>query len=555
MTTSFERIQILTDLLQKHKVRNVIFSPGSRNAPIVLAIRNNKFFNSKVIIDERSAGFIALGMAQQLQEPVIICSTSGSATLNYAPAICEAYYQKIPLLVLTADRPPEWIDQGEGQSINQNAIYDNYIAGSFQFPVDENPDTLWQSGRIANEAINLCVKTKRPVHINLPFREPLYDTVKHSISRNKIELTQLDKSIKNEDWEVLKNQWDSFSKKLVICGLNQKNEKLNSLLNKLSADEQTIVLSETTSNLLGDNFIKCIDRTLERISGNPDFNPELIISLGGSIISKKIKLLFRKFNPKQHWHVSNDEKVMDVFTSLTRIIPMEEDLFFENLISRINISPKGKFKSLWLKEFFISEKKHLEFMKNAPWSDLKAHQLISQSIPKDANLHLGNSTSVRYVQLFNNTKNITFNGNRGVSGIDGSTSTALGAALASKLKTILITGDLSFVYDSNALWNNYVPKNLKIIVLNNNGGGIFKIIPGASTSKFSEENFVSNNPANIKSLAQAHNVNYLYASSIEETKKQLNELFKSNTLTILEINTKKANNSAVLTSYFKEIKS
>jgi 2-succinyl-5-enolpyruvyl-6-hydroxy-3-cyclohexene-1-carboxylate synthase len=494
-------------------------------------------------------------MAQQLQEPVIICSTSGSATLNYAPAICEAYYQKIPLLVLTADRPPEWIDQGEGQSINQNAIYNNYIAGSFQFPVDENPDTLWQSGRITNEAINLCVKNKQPVHINLPFREPLYETVKHSISRNKIELTLLDKSIKKEDWTLLTNQWDSFSKKLIICGLNQKNEKLNSILNKLSRDEQTIVLTETTSNLLGDDFIQCIDRTLERISGNPDFNPELIISLGGSIISKKIKLLFRKFNPKQHWHVNNDEKVMDVFTSLTRIIPMEEDLFFEDFISKINLSAQGKFKSMWLKEFFISEKKHLEFMKTAPWSDLKAHQLINQSIPKGANLHLGNSTSVRYVQLFNNTKKITFNGNRGVSGIDGSTSTALGAALASKLKTILITGDLSFVYDSNALWNNYIPENLKIIVLNNNGGGIFKIIPGAATSEFSKENFVSNNPANIKSLAQAHNVNYLYASSIEETKAKLNELFKNNSLTILEINTKKANNSDVLTSYFKEIKS
>ena len=188
MTTSLERIQILTDLLQKHNIKNVIFSPGSRNAPIVIAIRNNKFFNTKVIVDERSAGFIAMGMAQQLQEPVIICSTSGSSTLNYAPAICEAFYQKIPLIVLTADRPPEWIDQGEGQSIKQNAIYNNYIAGSFQFPVDENPDTLWQSGRITNEAINLCTQSKSPVHINLPFREPLYETVMSSTKRNKIEL-------------------------------------------------------------------------------------------------------------------------------------------------------------------------------------------------------------------------------------------------------------------------------------------------------------------------------------------------------------------------------
>ena len=555
MTTSLERIQILTDLLEKNHIKNVIFSPGSRNAPLVLAIRNNEFFNSKVIVDERSAGFIALGMAQQLQEPVIICSTSGSAALNYAPAICEAFYQKIPLIVLTADRPPEWIDQGEGQSINQNAIYNNYIAGSFQFPVDENPDTLWQSGRITNEAINLCVKTQQPVHINLPFREPLYETVKHSISRNKIELTQLDKTIKTKDWELLTNQWNSFSRKLIICGLNQKNEKLNFLLNELSSDEQTIVLTETTSNLIGDNFIQCIDRTLERVSGNPDFNPELIISLGGSIISKKIKLLFRKFNPKQHWHVNNDEKAMDVFTSLTRIIPMEEDLFFESFISRINTSPKGKFKSLWLKEFFISQKKHLEFLQNAPWSDLKAHQLINQSIPSNTNLHVGNSTSIRYVQLFNNTKKITFNSNRGVSGIDGSTSTAIGAAIVNKKNTLLITGDLSFVYDSNALWNNYIPENLKIIVLNNDGGGIFKIIPGPSTSEFLKENFVSNNTANIKLLAEAHQIKHLYSSNEKETENQLLELFNMAGPVILEIDTKKANNNKVLKDYFKALKS
>lgn len=555
MTTSFERIQILTDLLQKHNIKNVIFSPGSRNAPIVIAIRNNKFFNTKVIVDERSAGFIAMGMAQQLQEPVIICSTSGSSTLNYAPAICEAYYQKIPLIVLTADRPPEWIDQGEGQSIKQNAIYNNYIAGSFQFPVDENPDTLWQSGRITNEAINLCKQSKSPVHINLPFREPLYETVMSSTKRNKIELTKLDKSLKNEELDLLTNQWNSFSKKLIICGLNHKNEKLNTLLNELSNDEQTVILTESTSNLLGENFIQCIDRTLERINGNPDFNPELIISLGGAIISKKIKTLFRRFNPKQHWHVNDEEKVMDVFTSLTRIIPIKEDIFFKNFISKINLSPKGTYKSIWLKEFNTSEKNHLAFFKNAPWSDLKAHELIHKSIPTNVNIHLGNSTSVRYVQLFNNSKKLTFNGNRGVSGIDGSTSTALGAALVNKSETILITGDLSFVYDSNALWNNYVPKNLKIIVINNNGGGIFKIIPGASTTQFSQENFVTNNTANLKAIAKAHNVNYLHASSIEETKEQLNKLFKSSSLTILEINTKTAKNSEVLSSYFKEIKS
>ena len=191
MTTSFERIQILTDLFKQHHVKHIVFSPGSRNAPLVIGFRNDNYFETKTVIDERSAAFIALGMAQQLQEPVAICSTSGSATLNYAPAICEAYYQKIPLLILTADRPPEWIDQGEGQSINQHAIYHNYIEGSFNFPVDENPDTSWQAGRITNEAINLSKKSSRPVHINLPFREPLYQTGSSTSKEKKLNCVKL----------------------------------------------------------------------------------------------------------------------------------------------------------------------------------------------------------------------------------------------------------------------------------------------------------------------------------------------------------------------------
>ncbi len=554
MTTSFKRIQILTDLLKQHGIKNIVFSPGSRNAPLVLAFRNDSFFNTKVVVDERSAAFVALGMSQQLKKPVIICCTSGSATLNYSPAICEAYYQKIPLLILTADRPPEWINQGEGQSINQNAIYNNYIGGSFQFPVDENPDTLWQSGRITNEAVNLCKSSSLPVHINLPFREPLYTTSKNSISRKKIHLTNTHTTIAEDQWKEIITKWNSHSKKLIICGQNQKSQKLNKIINEISKDENTIVLTETTSNLKGDHFINCIDRTLERIYGKAEFIPELIISFGGAIISKKIKTLFRNYNPFEHWSISDSNNSMDVFTSLTRIIPVSEELFFEALLKKISLSNTGNYKKIWLDEYAISEKNHEKFLQNAPWSDLKAHELISNEIPEHTNIQLGNSTSVRYVQLFNCKPNLNFYGNRGVSGIDGSTSTALGAAIISEQNMLLITGDLSFVYDNNALWNNHVPKNLKIIVINNNGGDIFNIIPGPSDSEFCDENFVSNNPSSIELLVKAHNVNYLKASSEAQTKQMLPLLFNSKEAAVLEINTSTCKNSDILSSYFKEVK-
>jgi 2-succinyl-5-enolpyruvyl-6-hydroxy-3-cyclohexene-1-carboxylate synthase len=244
-----------------------------------------------------------------------------------------------------------------------------------------------------------------------------------------------------------------------------------------------------------------------------------------------------------------------VFTSLTRIIPVKDELFFQNLLKKISLSNKGDFKRKWLAEYSLSEKKHYEFLENSQWSDLKAHELISKAIPKETIVQLGNSTSVRYVQLFSCKPSLNFYGNRGVSGIDGSTSTALGSAIASKKNTVLITGDLSFVYDNNALWNNYLPSNLKIIILNNDGGGIFKIIPGPSDSQFFEENFVSNNPSSIELLAKAHNVNYLYCESETQTVEMLSTLFDSHEATILEIKTSSCDNSEILTSYFKKIKS
>ena len=553
MTTSFERIQILTDLFKQHQVKHIVFSPGSRNAPLVIGFRNDNYFETKTVIDERSAAFIALGMAQQLQEPVAICSTSGSATLNYAPAICEAYYQKIPLLILTADRPPEWIDQGEGQSINQHAIYHNYIEGSFNFPVDENPDTSWQAGRITNEAINLSKKSNRPVHINLPFREPLYQTGSSTSKRKKTELCKIERIIGEDEIIKIANKWNQSQKKLILCGLMPQNDSLNEALSSFSKDPSTIILTETTANLQADNFIPCIDRTLERIIGEPQMIPEIVVTIGGPIISKKIKSLFRKYNPSEHWHIEPTEATMDVFTSLTKIIPVDPAYFFNTLKDKTQII-QSSFQKIWMDQYHQSKKNHDDFIKSIEWSDLKAHQLIHEHIPEKVNFQMGNSTAVRYVQLFEYKKDIQFNGNRGVSGIDGSTSTAMGAALVNDKLTLLVTGDLSFVYDINAFWNKTHPDNLKIIVINNNGGGIFKIIPGPFSTPYGKEHFEAENPANLKHLAQAHNIEFLSANDIETTNKALKDLFNSRSTCILELETHQCNNEDVLKSYFEAIK-
>jgi 2-succinyl-5-enolpyruvyl-6-hydroxy-3-cyclohexene-1-carboxylate synthase len=324
-------------------------------------------------------------------------------------------------------------------------------------------------------------------------------------------------------------------------------------LSSFSKDPSTVILTETTANLQADNFIPCIDRTLERIIGEPQMIPEIVVTIGGPIISKKIKSLFRKYNPSEHWHIEPTEATMDVFTSLTKIIPVDPAYFFNTLKDKTQII-QSSFQKIWMDQYHQSKKNHDDFIESIEWSDLKAHQLIHEHIPEKVNFQMGNSTAVRYVQLFEYNKDIQFNGNRGVSGIDGSTSTAMGAALVNDKLTLLVTGDLSFVYDINAFWNKTHPDNLKIIVVNNNGGGIFKIIPGPFSTPYGKEHFEAENPANLKHLAQAHNIEFLSANDIETTNKALKDLFNSRSTCILELETHHCNNEDVLKSYFEAIK-
>ena len=555
MTSASFRVQVVIDLLKKHSIKNIVFSPGSRNAPLVIGFNSDDYFQTKVLVDERSAAFYALGMAQQLKEPVIICSTSGSAVLNYSPAIAEAFYQKIPLIVITADRPPEWIDHGEGQSMRQNEVYKNFIAGSFNLPMLDHPDALWQTGVVINEAIHITQNQSKPIHINFPFREPLYETVNQpNKSARKITHYKVEKSLSNDQLDELNKIWNSSSKKMIICGSLPKNKELNNLLIKINNEPSLCVLTETTSNLYHENFISCIDRTLERIYGKPEFIPETIITIGNSIISKKIKTLLRKYNPKHHWHIEDTNRAQDVFSSMTHFIPIQPVKFFQQLISLNKKQSTSNFGLSWEREFIESEKNHKKFLKNCDWSDLKAHSLIQDSIQKEkVSIQMGNSSSVRYIQLFSTCENILYNSNRGVSGIDGSSSTAIGAASSINNPTLLITGDLSFIYDQNALWNNYLPNNLKIIVINNQGGGIFNIIPGPKTTPYAKKHFETKHDLSLDKIAATFKINYQCADNKNDAIECLNNILNSDKIEILEFFTGNSNNEGVLNDYFSTI--
>ena len=553
-------IRHLVELCYQKGIENIVISPGSRNAPIIIAFTNHPKINCLSIVDERSAAFFALGMAQQSGKTVAIACTSGSAALNYAPAIAEAYYQHIPLLVLTADRPQEWVDQADSQTIRQKGIYANYIKKSFELPQSiRTTDDLWYADRIINESIDLCqYQTPGPVHLNLPFKEPLYEGFNENIPAPKIiQSSNFENILEAGEIKKLAKCWNTSSKKLIISGMMNPNPGLKDALIEISKDPSVTFLTENTANLFYPDFNSCIDRTLAAINEDEleNFRPDLLISFGNQLVSKKIKAFFRNNKPLAHWHIGNADLFLDTFQSLTKNIPVNPEYFF-NALSEHIIPHHGNFSKNWNEKYLISSRKHDEFISNCDYSDLKVLNLLLKSIPENSNLQLANSTPVRYSLLFDMRPDLTYNSNRGTSGIDGSLSTAAGAAYKSKNPTTIILGDLSFFYDSNGLWNNYLNENLRIILINNKGGGIFRFLDGPSDTKDFDTFFETTHQLNAEGISKTFDINYQSAANLEDIKTALTKLYhpENKKVSLLEIFTPRELNAIILKDYFLYLK-
>lgn len=559
MISESKRVQSIIEIFAQKGIKNIVLSPGSRNAPLVLSFTNDSRFNCISIVDERSAAFFALGIAIETNTPVAICCTSGSAALNYSSALSESYYQKVPLIAITTDRPPEWINHGEGQSINQVGVFKNFVHSEYNLPISESDEDIYHTQRLINESIINSRLNNLPVHINIPFREPLYNTIeKSSISIANFEIVTTEKKLPEEALNKLADIYNNQEKVLILCGQLKKNESLNHVLEQIAQQNNTAILTESTANLYSNHFIPCIDRVITTFEEATEFEPDLLITIGDAIISKKIKAFLRKIKKLKHWRVSDNLKIEDTFLHLNQHIPVQPVTFFKSLLPLIESKNDSAFKNLWLSRHLITRGNHDRYMLNTKWSDLKAFDVIYNTLPENCNLHLGNSSPVRYMQLFSQIKSVTYYSNRGVSGIDGSTSTAAGISYANQEQlNILISGDLSFVYDINALWNNNLTENLRIIVINNGGGGIFRIIPGPDQSNAVEDFFEVGNNASIEQLVQAHQINYYFASNESELDTELNKFYSpqnNKKAAVLEIATPNTLNPIVLKDYFKHLK-
>jgi 2-succinyl-5-enolpyruvyl-6-hydroxy-3-cyclohexene-1-carboxylate synthase len=332
---------------------------------------------------------------------------------------------------------------------------------------------------------------------------------------------------------------------------------LKKILANLSQNCKTVILTETTSNLTDKNFINSIDRTIDTINVQTfeKYKPDLLITIGNPVISKKIKNFFRNNQPTEHWHIEETEEITDTYQSLTYFINTSpQKLLSYFLIEKSNSS--NDFYESWHQLNNNNLHKHREYLASAPYCDLKVFEAISDKLPDNSVVHLGNSSPVRYIQLFNQKENIEWYSNRGTSGIDGCTSTAAGAAYIRKEKlNILITGDISFLYDSNALWNNYLENNLKIIVINNKGGGIFRIIDRPEKEDELQKLFETRHQMNLKKLVEAFGIDYRFASDTSTLNNELDQLFKPNNKpVVLEIETNPELNDKILKNYFEHLK-
>lgn len=550
--SSKRSIQLLGHILSAYGISDIVISPGSRNAPLAIHFSELDQFNSYSIVDERSAAFVALGMSKKIKKPVAITCTSGSAAANYYPAITEAFYSNIPVLVLTADRPVDYVDIFDGQTIRQKEIYKNHSYGDFELLEDSKEEAEILNFNLIKTAVELCIEKQGPVHINIPLEEPLYELVSEMPVFAPIE-----KNLPKKTYNLPSNlvaDYNLSQRILILVGTRDYSEELEMQLHQLVKNHSVVVLSEVNSNLKNEKFFSHIDRYIFNFSAEDIrmFAPDLLITIGQNVVSKKVKYFLRQAQVKNHWHVDPYWQP-DTFFSLSQQIRTTAEQFFSQLLTKINLEPHA-FYNLWDNLRDKKDEKHRQYCQKIGFSDFKLFQELAQKIPENYNIHFSNSSAIRYAQLFPFTQKHIYC-NRGTSGIDGATSTAMGFAMKSENPTLLVTGDISFFYDVNGLWNQYIPPYVRIILFNNGGGDIFKIIPGPDSTNALDEFILTKHNRTAVNLAEDFKFEYFKVEDELTLERVLEHFFQhSYQPKILEVVTKDVENAQILKDYFLAMK-
>lgn len=567
-----KNVNILTSLLVAHGVRHAVVCPGSRNAAIVHNLNECEDITCYPVTDERSAGFQALGLSMaEGYQPVVVCVTSGSALLNLYPAVAEAYYQQIPLIVISADRPAQWINQLNGQTLPQPDALGQMVRKSVSLPEvfagEQQEEMHWYCNRLVNEALLKSMgRVKGPVHINVPISEPFYSFTKEILPvERKIEVAYCRANIDTFDGTpfecVLKAK-----RPLVVIGQLDNTEKYVDLLAYI---DRMPILWESLAmppylykvqEELGEDWNKttlygAFENLLDEIKDDERFRPDLVVYIGGHIVSKKLKSYLRSLKGVEQIRISQEADIEDTFMHLTKVMDLPNSDAMSWLDNFGWHNQWEDYRKLWMdalaksyerKENFKPEfsslatvKEFFSQLQKVEPQDFKAFTLGGKDAQDDgiydlkfdtflpgmmSSVFSGNSSAIRLMNLYADRHVYC---NRGVNGIEGSLSTAVGFSMCknkSDKHVYCVLGDLSFFYDQNAFWNRNLNGKLRIIVLNNGGGAIFGKFQGLKESQAREEMIMAKHHVTAEGICSQNEVKYLAAHTMEEMEQGISQL-------------------------------
>lgn len=525
MYTELKTYQQIIALLKKYNIKNCVLSAGSRNVPFVHSIEKDPFFKCYSIVDERSAGYFALGLAQELNEPVVISCTSSTATCNYWPPVAEAYYQGVPIVVLTSDRNPSMLGQWEDQMIDQVGMYDRHVKKSVNLPIINDEDDEYFCERLINEALlELDHHGKGPVHINIPMK-----SYNNSFNVKKLpDVKKINRISINDNenvWKEYYNELKSAKNILVVCGQGLPNKELDAKLKEFFKKFNCAVSTEYMSNIgydYGLNLNIVMDPRYATTKKVSEYVPDIIISFGGNVFSG-IKEQLRKFYKNtKHYLIQEDGRVVDLFKSLDTIFECSPIDFFDKMNQYSNKRNN--------KEYFNRLKEYVDSViyPQYNYSHIYAIEQIVKRIPEGSILHLSINDSIRITNFFKINKDITTYANIGTHGIDGSLSSFLGQAAANKdRKAYLIIGDLAYFYDMNATRLNCINSNVHIILINNEGGSEF-YFNRMWKDEYSDLHTTARHHTKAKGWVESNNFKYISASNKEELDEAMTTFFSQN---------------------------
>lgn len=561
MFSDKKNINILTSLLVAHGVKRVVVCPGSRNAPIVHNLNECDDITCYPVTDERSAGFYALGMALADDSPVAVCVTSGTALLNVVPAVAEASYRHRGIIVISADRPLEWIDQLDGQTLPQSGAFGQYVSKCVSLSEPKNEQEHWYCNRMVNEAL-IAVKTheRKSVHINVHINEPLFNFTQQNLPVER-KIDYMPSAMNIEAFRTMAKRMLAAHKPMVIIG--QTRTRSCEIANAIKVIGRKVI---TISETLASDVITHFDLMLSRIGKDERYMPDFVLYLGDNMVSKRLKKFLRLSHPNESWAISEDREIHDTFMHLTGIIEADYKEALSVLAEMINESESNldgwsdvdkdnaEFRQIWHEQTKIIDERIAIY--EPQYSQMSAVKEFEESLADmdyEYQVHYANSSAVRLADLYSDHYVWC---NRGVNGIEGSLSTAAGFSVACHDMVFCVIGDLSFLYDQNALWNTNLGGNFRILLLNNGGGGIFYNLKGLKESGACEKLVAACHTTTAQGICTQNDIGYVSARNAEELRLGIALLLTSDTRRpmLLEVFTDISDDSNTLSELVKNIK-